>query len=132
VSPHPAGFSVDACALSGTTNICAGKAARNDINTASPWLAVKGLHIIPDGKRFQASVVLSRHKNACGIGVPFDGANGSPSEEFASEYSSTSTCEKSQLIQFLLLSRCRLKLSSASDSTNRVACVTISSQRPSI
>jgi hypothetical protein len=102
VSPHPAGFSVDACALSGTTNICAGKAARNDINTASPWLSIEGLHIVPDWEWFEASVVLSSHKNACGIGVPLDGADGAPSEEFASEYSSTSACEKSQLIHLFL------------------------------
>ena len=64
----------------------------------SPRFSVKGCNVIPDGKRFQASVVLTGHKYACGVGVEFDCADGSPSEKLSSEYASTSACEKSQLI----------------------------------
>ena len=98
LAPESAFLSVDACAFSGGADVLAGKASRNDVNTSSPRLSVKGCDVIPDGKRFQASVVLSRHKYACGVGVEFDCTDSSPSEELASEYASTSACEKSQLI----------------------------------
>jgi hypothetical protein len=98
VSPHPAGFSVDACALSGTTDICAGKAARNDINTASPRSAVKSLNVIPDWERREAPVVLAGNQDAGGVGVPLDSAHGAPSKQMPAEDAATSACEKSQLI----------------------------------
>jgi hypothetical protein len=93
VVPHGAGFSVDPGAAAGGGYVSAWKPARYDINNASPWSAVKGLHVIPDGKRVQAAVVLSLHKNACGVGVPFDGAYGSPSKEFSPKDAATSACE---------------------------------------
>jgi hypothetical protein len=93
VVPHGAGFSVDPGAAAGGGYVGAWKPARYDINNASPWSAVKGLHVIPDGKRVQAAVVLSLHKNACGVGVPFDGAYGSPAKEFSPKDAPTSACE---------------------------------------
>jgi hypothetical protein len=74
------------------------KAARYDINNASPWVAVKGLYVIPNRESFEKAVILSGAQYACWIGFPFDCADCAPSEELASEYSSTSACEKSQLI----------------------------------
>jgi hypothetical protein len=96
--PEAAFFAVDAPAFAGNRYVGARKSARNHVNNSSPRLSVKGSHVIPDGKRFQASVVLSRHKNAGGVGVVFDGTDGVPPKEFAPEYSATSACEKSQLI----------------------------------
>jgi hypothetical protein len=102
VSPHGTGFSVNACSLSSAGNVGAGEAARYDINTASPWASVKGLNIIPDRERRQAAVVLPSHEHAGCVGVPLHSAHGAPSKEFASEYSATSACEKSQLIHLVL------------------------------
>ncbi len=96
--PHSAALSVDSCPFSSNGDVLAWEPARNHVNNTSPWLAVKGPHVIPDGKRLQDSVILSGNKYACGVGVPFDGADGAPSEEFASENPATSACEKSQLI----------------------------------
>jgi hypothetical protein len=80
----------------------AGKASRNDVNTASPWAAVKGLNVIPDWERRQCSVVLAGNQDACGVGVPLDSAHGAPSKQMSAEYASTSAREKSQLIHCLL------------------------------
>jgi hypothetical protein len=98
LGPEAAFFAVDAPAFAGNRYVGARKTARNHVNNSSPRFSVKGSHVIPDGKRLQASVVLSRDKNACGVGIVFDGADGLPSKELASEYASTSACEKSQLI----------------------------------
>jgi hypothetical protein len=70
-----------------------GKAARYDINNSSPWSAVKGLNVIPDRERFEKAVILSGAQYACWVWFPLDCADGSPSEAFASEYSSTSARE---------------------------------------
>jgi hypothetical protein len=98
VLPHSASLSINPRATAGAANVLARETSRNHVNNASPRLAVKGCHVIPNGERFQVAVVLSRHKNACCVAVPFDGANCSPAEEFAAEYSATSAREKSQLI----------------------------------
>jgi hypothetical protein len=102
LSPESGAGAVESGPVASGADVLAGKASRNDINTAAPWSSVKGLHVIPDGKRRQASVVLSRHKNACGVGIALDGADGSPSEQVPAEDASTSAREKSQLIEHLL------------------------------
>jgi hypothetical protein len=84
--------------FSGCTDVLTGKAARNDVNTASPLVSVKGLNVIPDRERRQASVVLAGNQDARGVGIPFHSAHGSPSKQVSAEYASTSACEKSQLI----------------------------------
>nr|WP_245846612.1 hypothetical protein [Halomonas humidisoli] len=80
----------------------AGKAARNDVNTASPWLSVKTAHVRPNRERREGSIVLSLRQNLCCVGITLNGADGTPSEEVAAEYSATSACEKSQLIHLYL------------------------------
>ena len=98
VSPHAASGSVDSCTPPRHADVLAGKAARYDVNTASPRSAVKGLNVIPDREGREKAVILSGGKNACGVGLPLNSTDGSPSEEMPSEYSATSACEKSQLI----------------------------------
>ncbi len=78
-------------------DVLAGEAPRHHVNTASPRSSVKGAHIIPDGKRREASVVLTCDENACGVGVEFDGADGPPAEQMPTEDAATSAREKSQL-----------------------------------
>ena len=51
---------------------------------------------VPEG------LTMLRGKNLCGLGITLNGADGSPSEEYSSENSSTSAREKSQLIQNVL------------------------------
>jgi len=92
-APQSASLSVESFSFSGAGNVLTGKAARNHVNNPSPWFSVKGSHVIPDGKRVQASVVLTRHKNTRCVGVELDGANGSPSKQFAAKYSSSSASE---------------------------------------
>jgi hypothetical protein len=70
------------------------EAARNDVNTASPRLSVKGANVIPDREGRQNSFILSLDKYACGIWVLLDGADGSPPEEFSPEDSPACTCEE--------------------------------------
>jgi hypothetical protein len=93
VLPHTASLAFDSGALSCGGDVLAGKAARNDINTSSPWVSVKGLNVIPDRERRQASVVLAGNQDACCVGVPFHSAHCSPSKEFPPKYSATSARE---------------------------------------
>jgi hypothetical protein len=79
------------------------KAPRNHINNSSPRLSIKSSHIIPNRESFETSVVLPCDKYITGVFVELDGTDGSPSEQFASEYSSTSAREKSQLIHIAFL-----------------------------
>jgi len=69
------------------------EAARDDIHQSTPRLAIEGAHVIPDWKRFEASVVLSGEQHSPGVVVDFDSADGSPSTEFASEYAASSARE---------------------------------------
>jgi hypothetical protein len=96
--PEAGSLAFDPGALAGCADVLAGKAARNDINTASPRSAVKSCNVRPNGEGGEKAVVLSLHKNGCGVGIKFNGADGSPPEELPPEYSATSAREKSQLI----------------------------------
>jgi hypothetical protein len=74
------------------------KPARYDVNNSSPRLSVKGLNIIPNRESREKSVILSGGKYASWVLFPLDSADGSPSKQFSPKYSTTSACEKSQLI----------------------------------
>jgi hypothetical protein len=70
------------------------KPARNDVNTASPRLSIKGANVIPDREGRENPLILSLDKYACGIGVSLDGTDGPPPEELSPEDSSACTCEQ--------------------------------------
>jgi hypothetical protein len=59
------------------------------------------LNVIPNRESRENAVILSSGKYASCVGFPFNGADSSPSEEVTPEYSSTSACEKSQLIHLI-------------------------------
>jgi hypothetical protein len=87
--------------MSCVADVLAGKSARYDVNNSAPRSAVKGLNVIPNREMREKSVILSGAQYACCIWLPFDGADGSPSEKFSPKYSATSACEKSQLIHLI-------------------------------
>jgi hypothetical protein len=93
---------------SGSCNadVLAGEASRYDINNSSPWKPVKSFHVGPDWERLETSIVLPLRQNGRRVGITFNGAHGSPAKEVPAEYSSTSACEKSQLIQFFSFGCC--------------------------
>ncbi len=98
LNPETGAGAVEACASSCGADVLTGEAARHHVNTASPRSSVKGAHVIPDGKRREASVVLTCDENAGGVGVKLDGADGPPPEQMPAEDAATSAREKSQLI----------------------------------
>jgi hypothetical protein len=98
-SPEARSGTVDAFTFASAGYILAGKPARNDVNNASPRSSVKTAHVRPNWESFENSIVLSLRQNLCSVGITLNGADGSPSKEFASENSATSAREKSQLIQ---------------------------------
>lgn len=108
LGPEAGAFAVDACALAGDADVLAGKAARNHVNNSSPRSSVKGPNVIPNRERREKAVILSGDKNACGIGIEFDGADGSPSEEVAAEDAAPCSCEQCEFakscIRALLMS----------------------------
>jgi hypothetical protein len=93
VSPHAGSLSVDSSAFACDADVLARESSRHHVNTASPWSSVKGLHVIPNRERREKSVILPCDEYACGVGVPLDGAHGSPSEQVPAEYASTSARE---------------------------------------
>jgi hypothetical protein len=101
VLPHTASLAFDSGAFASGRDVLTGKASRNDINTASPWVSVKGLNVIPDRERRQASVVLAGNQDARCVCVPLHSAHGVPSKKVSAEYPATSACEKSQLIELI-------------------------------
>jgi hypothetical protein len=70
-----------------------GKPASHDVNNSAPRSAVKGLHVIPNREKREASIVLSCHKHGLSVGLPFDGAHASVSEQLAGKDAATSACE---------------------------------------
>jgi hypothetical protein len=103
VLPHSRAFAIYAGSLAGGADVLAGEPARNHVNTAAPRSSVKGLHVIPYRESLKRAVVLSGQQYAGCIGLPFNGAHCSPSEQLAAKYSATSACEKSQLIHVVLV-----------------------------
>jgi hypothetical protein len=93
-----ASLSFDSGSFASGRDVLAWKASRNHVHNSSPWLSVKGLNVIPDREGFKASVILSGDQNVPCVSVPFNGADCSPSKEFAPKYASASTREKCQLI----------------------------------
>jgi hypothetical protein len=83
----------DSCTFPGCADVLAGESSRHHVNTSAPSSSVKGSHVIPDRERLETPVVLTRHEYASGILVVFDGADGSPPEQSASENASTSARE---------------------------------------
>jgi hypothetical protein len=92
-SPQSGALSGDSGAFAGCADVLARESSRNHVNNASPWPSVKGANIIPNREGRQKSVILSGDKYACCVGVSFDGAHGSPVEQVAAEYASTSARE---------------------------------------
>lgn len=72
------------------------EASADNIDSAFPRLAVKCLDIVPDWESRQDSVSLSGKQYAPRVVCPFDGANRSPSQQMASEDTSSSPCEQGE------------------------------------
>jgi hypothetical protein len=93
VTPHAGSLPVDACAFSCDADVLAWEAARNHVNTSAPRASVKGANVIPNRERREKAVILSLGKYACGVWLPLNGADGSPSKQLAAENASTSARE---------------------------------------
>jgi len=91
VSPHSAAGSVDSCAFAGHADVLAREASRHHVNTAAPRSSVKGLNVIPDREGREKAVILSGSKYASCVGLPLNGADGSPSKKVAAEDATTGT-----------------------------------------
>jgi hypothetical protein len=111
--PQSAPLALETGTSSCGADVLTGKAARNHVNTTAPRSSVKGANVIPNRERREKAVILSGGKYACGVGFPFNSANGAPSEQVASKNSATSACEKSQLIHTPLTLYCLLIINGA-------------------
>jgi hypothetical protein len=69
------------------------KPARDDIHQPTPRETVEGSDVVPHREGVEAPVVLSGEQHAPGILIDFDGTDGAPSEEFASENAASSARE---------------------------------------
>jgi hypothetical protein len=91
LGPQSRPFAVDSGAASGDADILTGESTANDIDAASPSTASEGSDVSPDWKRVQDSIILALHKYPLTVWVDFDGADGSPSKQFAAKDSTGST-----------------------------------------
>lgn len=96
VSPHPAALAVNAGALAGNADILAREATRNHVNNSAPRVSVKGPNVIPNRAGREKAVILSGGKNARGVWLPLNSADGAPPKELSPKYSSTSPGEESE------------------------------------
>jgi hypothetical protein len=93
VGPHAGALAVDSGALAGDADVLARKTARYHVNNPSPRSSVKGANVIPNREGREKAVILSGDKNACGVWLPLDGADGAPSEDVARQNATTSARE---------------------------------------
>jgi hypothetical protein len=98
-SPEAGSLAFDAGAFPGRADVLAREASRNHVNNSRPRSSVKAAHVRPNRERFDASIVLPLRQKLCAVGITLNCADASPAEQVASENSSTSAREKSQLIQ---------------------------------
>ena len=61
------------------------KTPRYHVNKSAPRSSVKGLNVIPNRERREKAFILPSGKYSGGIWFPFDGADGSPSEELTAK-----------------------------------------------
>jgi hypothetical protein len=89
---------VDACATSSAADVLARESAADDVDVASPLLAVEGAHVVPDGEPWQETVSLSGEQDVPAVGIKLNSADGAPSKEAASQDASSCPCKKCQLM----------------------------------
>ena len=93
LGPEPRAFTIDPGALASRANVLAREAAGNNIDAASPGFPIECAHIVPDGKRFEASVTLPGEEDAAGVGSNLNSASGAPSKEAPSQDASSCSCK---------------------------------------
>jgi hypothetical protein len=98
LTPEPRSGPSDPCPFAGNADVLAWETTRDDIHTSSPGLPVEGTHVVPDREGLQAAVVLAGLEHLAGVVVGLNGADGSPSQQVASENAASMACEKCQLI----------------------------------
>jgi hypothetical protein len=76
---------------SGDTEGLAWESRSDDIHKATPGPRIKGSDVVPDREQGKHAVSLPAEKHLPAVGVDFDRAYGSPSEEMGSEEAPTSS-----------------------------------------
>jgi hypothetical protein len=94
LGPHSTSLAVKPIALSGNGDVLARKPSRYHVNKSAPRLSVKCLNVIPNRERREKAFILSSGKYSGGIGFPFDGADGAPSEQLSAKDTASGPCEK--------------------------------------
>ena len=80
VGPEPGALARDAGSLSGRTDVLAGESSADDVDMSSPWTAVEGSDVVPDGEAWQQSVSLPSVQHIDCVSIELDGARGGPPE----------------------------------------------------
>jgi hypothetical protein len=80
LSPESGLLAVDSCAFSCGADVGAGESAADDIDNASPRIAVERAHVVPHREPREHAVALSLQQQFAILGDNLDGAYGSVSE----------------------------------------------------
>jgi len=100
--PQTTSTAGESCAITCRADVLARKPARYDINNSAPRSSVEGTYIVPNGERWEMPVILSLHESSRAKGADFHSSDCPPSQQNTAENSSSSACEKCQLIHVFL------------------------------
>jgi hypothetical protein len=91
--PQPAALAADADPPARTRDVLAREAARDDVDSVTPGLAVEGADVVPDGERLEQSVSLPGEQHAPAKGIKLDSADGAPAQQVPSQDAASSPCK---------------------------------------
>jgi hypothetical protein len=93
LGPEPRSLAGDPCSLAGARDVLAGEPATDDIDVASPGLAVEGPDVVPDGEAPEQPVPLPGEQHASAVGINLDSADGAPAEQEPSQDAASCPCK---------------------------------------
>jgi len=91
--PQARARAMDSNSLSCAADVLAGETPGDDIDASSPWVAVEGPNIIPDGKAREAPVSLPGEENPSRVGIKLNSADGAPSKQHPSQDATSCSCK---------------------------------------
>jgi hypothetical protein len=93
LAPKPRSFAVEASTGAIAADVLAGEPAANDVDGASPGLAVKRADIIPDGEWIEHTVPLASEQHAAAVGIKLDSADGAPAQQEPAQDAAACPCK---------------------------------------
>jgi hypothetical protein len=95
--PESTALTVDSCATACAGDVLAWESTSDDIDAASPRMAVEGPHVIPDREPLEHAISLACEQYPARVGSKLNSADGAPSKDAPAQDASACSCKKCQL-----------------------------------